>query len=263
LNDDVSGELRRLIPFYVAGTLDDSEHRAVEDALTSHPEWQEDIRFWNAAKNHTAIIPEGHPHSELLVDYADGGLRDQPAVVDMIERHLGQCLVCRSDVGRARQVGAAERALPRWRTLAVAAVILAAGAMVLNQLGPEPPRTVAVELAASGSVRSGGTVEPVPVTLTDATDSVALRLGIPLSELADTRFEIKLKRLSDSQTFELVDPVSRKTTDDILWLSIRVARQPYFAVPGPYEILITEDVSGYPDLLPESYALPLFVNETN
>jgi anti-sigma factor RsiW len=267
LNNDVSGDLRHLIPFYLAGSLEVSERQKVEEAIATHPEWQADIRFWRvasiASRQQKAYLTDGHPLPELLVDYADGQLNDQPQVVATVEAHLARCLVCRSDLERVRKVGAAVRAPVRWRTLAGAAVILVVGETVLTWLSPEPPRTAHVPLQATVSVRAGGAVEAVPLVVTEATDSVALRIGIPASGLAGMDVTITIRRSKDDVTVDYLDPVLRERIDGTDWLSIRVSRHPYFTIPGHYEIVITEDVTGFPDILPETYALPLLILEAN
>lgn len=90
-------EIRELLPFYAANTLQGEELKAVEEALKDSEELREELEFWRYAKHATLIKAqaqeEGHASSVQIVDYARGIISDSSARL-RIENHIQSCDQC-------------------------------------------------------------------------------------------------------------------------------------------------------------------------
>jgi anti-sigma-K factor RskA len=91
-----SVEIRELIPFYVAGTLSDTEQREVEAALKNSAELQQELAFWQRAKAATIAETEsvvvGHLSAKQIVDLATWTASAEERV--LADRHLESCASC-------------------------------------------------------------------------------------------------------------------------------------------------------------------------
>jgi hypothetical protein len=89
-------ELKRLIPPYMAGTLDPEERREVEDALITSAALKRELTLWRHAKGaleaRVAELAGGHLTPEQIVDRAMG-LTPGKEMLE-IDRHLASCSLC-------------------------------------------------------------------------------------------------------------------------------------------------------------------------
>ena len=71
-------EIRELLPFFAANSLQAAERDAVEEALENSEELRKELEFWRHAKHATLINAEtraeGHVSSVQIVDYARGAI---------------------------------------------------------------------------------------------------------------------------------------------------------------------------------------------
>jgi hypothetical protein len=89
-------EIRNLLPFYVAGTLQPEEKRRIDEALKSSGELRKDLQFWlhaqHAISAQAAYTAAGHVSASAIVDYAEGILA--PGERRLVEHHLQSCHEC-------------------------------------------------------------------------------------------------------------------------------------------------------------------------
>src|SRR5258708_28743846 len=93
-------ELLRLIPLYVADTLDPREKEAVEREIPHSRELQEELAFWRRARQATVsyaeYLQQGHPTADQLVDYVELSQAGQQS--HLIHKHLKECKSCRMEL---------------------------------------------------------------------------------------------------------------------------------------------------------------------
>jgi hypothetical protein len=270
--DPVPENMKQLLPFYAAGTLDDAESKAVEAALQSQPELESDLAFWRRAasalgRSHDALAA-GHPTAEHLVDYADGRLTQEPKVQSMIEAHLKGCIDCRSHMELAKQTAAESSSDPAnrfglWPRLAVAALLLVVATVFFMQRGEDEPQWASVTLEYDAAVRSGGQAMPNVLRLGPTSDSIELRLIIPPAGVPDMQYSVSVRMRRALSSRPSVELTQRIRFDVEGVLVVRAARGTAFPELGLYEIMVTEHPPDSVALLAETYAFVLEVLEAD
>ena len=93
-------EVRLLLPFFVAGTLEPVEQKKVEEAIAGSRELQEDLALWQRTAGAVAQRAEEpiHPAAEQIADRALRRL--SPELVPEIDRHLQLCPSCTEEFRR-------------------------------------------------------------------------------------------------------------------------------------------------------------------
>ncbi|HEY6191108.1 MAG TPA: hypothetical protein VI215_02145 [Bacteroidota bacterium] len=112
-------EIRKLIPFFVAGTLDPEERKIVEEELRRSPELEDEVKYWRNARR--ALLSEEEQAREEhltpanIIDYIEEKLSGDHFAT--VERHLSRCESCNEDVKAIRDTyGTEARPIPGART---------------------------------------------------------------------------------------------------------------------------------------------------
>ncbi len=257
-------ELRQLIPFFVAGTLDDEERRAVEQAVTEEPSFKEDLSFWQSAatavRGQATYAAAGHPSSELLVCHAEGREIADEGTARALEEHITTCTRCRKELAmiqasldvRAQHRDRIPARVRLWPRLAAAAVVLLVGALVLTRWLDRETRPT-YTLAPLESTRS---LDPaaLPVVVIPATmDSVEFRLSIPAVDVAELTYRVRLASPLTYDIWSIADFVLLEYDDQTDQILVVLDIATAFPLDADYQFEVEEIVPAGAGLLPETY----------
>lgn len=89
-------DIRTLLPFYAAGTLESDEAAEVEAALKDSEDLRNELRFWERTRNavlaQNAHAAAGHLSAQHIVDFAEGIVERKEWAI--VEHHLQSCEQC-------------------------------------------------------------------------------------------------------------------------------------------------------------------------
>ena len=89
-------DLKHLLPYYVAGTLEPDERRRVDEALSVSDELRSDLQFWQDSQAAISVFAQhaaaGHVTAREIVDFAVGIIPNDRR--ERVERHLQSCSQC-------------------------------------------------------------------------------------------------------------------------------------------------------------------------
>ncbi len=95
-------DIEKLLPFYVANTLNEKEKKDVEIELSLYPELREELEFIKQLHQSTLIDVKSdevnHPTSEEIVDFFEGDLKNNPILSRNIEKHIKDCKSCQREI---------------------------------------------------------------------------------------------------------------------------------------------------------------------
>jgi hypothetical protein len=196
------GELKELLPFYVAGTLEPEEKKLVEEALSQSKELQEELDDWKAmqlvVKADAAYQKAGHLSTEETIYYIEDSSRINQVRLSEIETHLQNCDSCNSEIEilqatypkqtlikniaeHLQKLVDAVRELSRPARIAYAIPVLAA-AVVIAVLLIRPMFSPTAEL--------------VPFTLTDQSLTRSGTRGTTTEELSTLTLKSKIRKIN-------------------------------------------------------------------
>jgi len=257
-------ELRQLIPFFVAGTLEGEERRAVEQAIGGDPSFKEDLLFWQSAAaavhGQAAHTDADHPSSELLVHYAEGASVGDDGPIQALDEHVTTCTSCRDELGMIRasfesQARHRDRAPSRirlWPRLAAAAAVLVVGAVLLTRwLDRETRPTYA--LMPTETTRSLDPDDVPVVEIETDVEAVEFRLSVPATDLPDLSYIVRFISPQAHEVPSSVDFVvvgQNSQTDQIL---VVLDAASAFPLGADYQFEVEEVIPAGVDLLPETY----------
>ncbi|MFI5252639.1 MAG: hypothetical protein ACHQQQ_09450 [Bacteroidota bacterium] len=106
-------EIKKLIPWYVAGTLNEDERKIVEESLEHSIELQEELQFWRRVHGSMNLFThqsaKKHLSPEQIIDYIEKKITDV-ALAAQIDKHLANCEDCRQDGEIVRGIHLSKRA---------------------------------------------------------------------------------------------------------------------------------------------------------
>ncbi len=283
-------EIKKLIPFYIAGTLESDEKNLVENALRNSVELKKEFEFWVRAKEvvaqHAPRLTEHHLTPEQIVMAAQEHPAKELEKHSNIEKHLQECEMCRHEVDIIKSTYPLEKVegisvpseekISKWfeRNIQIGylgsfkfADVFAAAAVVLiivtvfftsiNKQGvPLIPQEHYADLIIPFSqVTRGNALDEIPkLTL----DSQITRINITVyflhSEIDSVRYAVSISLPSGADT--MISNVLLPLRFDNMLDTIRfeVARELFKKIPCNYSLVLTEILplsKSY--LTPESY----------
>lgn len=275
-------EIKKLIPFYVAGTLDEVERKLVENALKESKELQKEVEFWLKAQAiveyHSQFYQEGHLTPEQIVIAAESGIKSiQTAHPDLI-RHLQECEHCRHDVEMIKSTYPVEEtvSIPKkhqeyLRTgyvgrfkfadvFAAAAVILIIVTFFFTDFNKQKIPSIPQEhyanliLSYNQSTRGDASTEIPILALDSNTTRINIVVYVPHSEIDSLRYAVAISLPSGADitiSNELLPSRFDSTFDTIRF---EVGREFFKTVPTKYRLTLSEILPPSKSYLtPESY----------
>ncbi|MBI5475809.1 MAG: hypothetical protein HY964_03625 [Ignavibacteriales bacterium] len=95
-------EIKKLIPFYVAGTLSKEEHEIVKNAISISDELKENYLFWKKIKytldNRAISLDENHLSSDQIIGHVENAYSKNLKELQNIESHISGCSSCKEDI---------------------------------------------------------------------------------------------------------------------------------------------------------------------
>ena len=220
-------EIKKLIPFYIVGTLEPDEKKLVEDALRDSGELKKEFEFWLTAKEitarHALRSAENHLTPEQIVGYLEKYYESDKLDLEGIESHIRTCVDCRSDIEmirstypvangeRQKQMGGMPEKLIVGNRLelilskkfvdvfAIAAVIFIVALTLLTKLNienkiPQPEkRYKELVLLYQNYTRGDNGKEPTVLVDDSLTTGASVLLTVPHSEIDSLRYNVSLK----------------------------------------------------------------------
>jgi len=277
-------DLKKLIPYYIAGTLAEKEKLLVEDGLIRFPELKAEIQFWRRARRATiensAFEALGHPSAEALVDYAEGLFVSEPGTAASIREHLRECRECSTEydmiagtLAQPKQypeprdwAGELMERLKAWFRIpyaiarpvpALAAALVVVFAAVFFWQTPSDHVSMTLQYEVHTRADPGGDI-PV-LQMEDGTQTVEFDVEIPRTTVIGTRY---LVHVTDSKTDTREFPGLYETTslnDQLDVIRFTLERVEFFPVKGMYTLTIDEDLPPGSNLTPERYTYRLEV----
>jgi hypothetical protein len=267
-------EIKKLIPFYIAGTLEPEEKKLVEDALGGSDELGSEFAFWlkvrEVVAQHSTRLTEQHLTPEQIIGYIeDNYLRNIPEL-EIIESHIKTCADCRLDIetlrntyphpidGRKKQVvNFSEKPVSDNRlemllsrkfvdVFAIAAVILIIVLTLLttfnigNKIPLPEKRYKELVLLYQNYTRGDNREEPTILVDDSLTAGASVLLTIPHSEIDSLRYDISLKTSAGiiiSIATGLKAAQSDTTSDTLHFL---IDRNIYSGSVGDYIVTVKE-----------------------
>lgn len=283
-------ELRKLLPFYVAGTLSETEKRAVGKALSESAELRDELKFWRKAQLPARAYSVAHPSAKEILDYVEG--RSTESERGTFERHVQACFDCQNEIALIREtypkalhqeqrsgirsLGIREMLKEFSRSLknryvvsfAVVTAVFCAALVyffwgreeTVPSIAQRPPtqvqRRVELLLEYSPQVRSYQQ-DQQPRLNPSGFDFVECAIYVPRS-IESVRYSVSLisplgvtTKFSDSPK-----PLHHNESLDMIHISIETS---YFSEQGEYRLVATEQLPSFSGLTPESHVYSFVV----
>lgn len=274
-------ELKKLIPFYIAKTLDEKEKEKVEAGLKKFPELKSDLDFWIQAREATLIYVHinqtGHLSAEQIVNYVEEEYEGNLPALQKVEAHLNDCADCRNDVEIIRDTYSAISAtsdikpikytvkhLPWYRSIytytAVAIIIIGTILLLpkketeLENIGQQEIVYADITLPYKPLTRKASPINIPEIILDSAVTHIRLTVYIPHTIIDSLSYNAIL--VSPTQVETRIEdtyfPLSFDENIDTIQVSI--LRNNFHEIPGTYNLIIKENLpTSISELTPQSY----------
>ncbi|MBA4312475.1 MAG: hypothetical protein C0417_07575 [Chlorobiaceae bacterium] len=281
-------EIKKLIPFYIAGTLEPDEKKLVEDALRDSGELKKEFEFWLKAKEvtarHALRLAENHLTPEQIVGYLERYYESDKLGLESIESHLRTCVDCRSDIEMIRSTypvangerqkqmdGMPEKLMVGNRlelilskkfvdVFAIAAVIFIVALTLVtnfnidNKLSSPEKQYASLVLRYQNSTRGNERIGTTNLIDDPSTSGARVLLYIPHSKIDSLRYEIILKNpldnlISIETSYKINHPGNILDT-----LQFIIDRKYYANIAGKYLLFVKEKLPpDLSDITPEQF----------
>lgn len=270
-------EIKKLIPFYIAGTLDAEEYQEVEDAIQNFSELQTEVEFWKRALKaiHWQTLQQsaGHLTREQIVQSAEGNRLQDFSV----ENHLQTCTQCREVIEiirstyspiETKQTGSDEKSLSfqssfhmRMRYVyATAAIFLVAFLSILLMEREKPetqeqkPVYAQLVLSYNHSIRSATKIDTTVLTLNPSISGINLTVYVPHSTISSLRYSLTLRSPSNILTPIAEQAEANRVDDKIDYVQTNVMKDLLRNEDGVYHLIVKEMIPpSYDGIFPETY----------
>lgn len=288
-------ELKKLIPFYVAGSLDPEERSMVEKALRESNELQTELEFWTHARaavgRHVRFRQEGHLSPEQILSLIELDLHEEPETSYAILNHLQKCDSCSQQVEIIRSTyptthvdrtpGDTRIEAPRAHArilsvkqskvayiVAIAAVIIIACMIFFsnttNNHKPQNASPVYANLFLSyASQLRGGEITESPVLLLDHNAThIVLTISLPAASSDSIRYAVSVVSPSGEVVVNSQLVIPSRFNETLDTLRVVIHRQQLASLEGEFQILVTEVLPpAQNDLTPETYEYQFRVHQ--
>ncbi len=278
-------ELRRLLPFYIAGTLNTGERNAVEDGLRESAELRAELGEWKEIQQVVkarAGYEEAHVPASGLIEFAAGSLGGPDR--QRIAAHIESCASCKTELDILRETfeksdaAAALQSAPipgpgffsalvsklKARRIqlgfAIAVVAIASIVFLMRQGSGPTQNSQILDLHYSPEVR-GGETRPVPEIFIDQRiKQVVMHVGIPSSGIPATRYLLTLRRPS-LLSEELADKLPGEPAGGEHTIISLTTAASHFLDSGRYELTVKEEFDHPPGgIQPSTYLIPFNIS---